>query len=159
MPQLTATPAEIDSCLTLLAQTPERIAAGTLGHAEAELTRSPDHKTWSARQILSHLRACDAVWSETIYAMLLLDEPTLPLLHPRALNRLRQFTTLSFADSLQLFTWQRQELLAVLRPLPLEAWQRAALIGNHRHSVYSQARRLALHESQHCAQIEALFTM
>lgn len=159
MPQLTATPAEIDSCLTLLAQTPERIAAGTTNRAESELTRSPDRKNWSALQILAHLRTCDAVWSETIYAMLLLDEPTLPLLHPRALTRLRQFTTLPFADSLQVFTWQRQELLAVLRPLPLPAWQRAALIGNHRHSVFSQARRIALHESQHCAQIEAMFAM
>ncbi len=159
MPQRTASPAEIDSCLTLLAATPERIAAGTIGHDESELTHSPDRKTWSALQILSHLRACDTVWSETIYAMLLLDDPHLPLLHPRDLTRLRQYTTLSFADSLQVFTWQRQELLAVLRPLPLAAWQCAALIGNHRHSVFSQARRIALHESQHCAQIEALFAI
>ncbi|GAB4154471.1 MAG: hypothetical protein Fur0021_21050 [Candidatus Promineifilaceae bacterium] len=159
MSQLTASPAEIDSCLSLLAATPERIAAGTTNHAESELTHSPDRKTWSALQILSHLRACDAVWSETIYAMLLLDEPTLPLIHPRALTRLRQYTVLPFADSLKVFTWQRQELLAVLRPLPLTAWQRTALIGNHRHSVFSQARRLALHESQHCVQIEALFTL
>ena len=52
---------------------------------------------------------------------------------------------------------QRKELLNVLRELPPEGWEKAAIIEGRRHNVFSQTRRMALHEAEHCAQMEAMF--
>ena len=35
-------------------------------------------------------------------------------------------------------------------------WSRGAMIKDRRHTVFSQARRMALHEVTHCEQIEGL---
>lgn len=63
---------------------------------------------------------------------------------------------LDFGPSLQAFSLKRQELLHVLRDLPEERWARTAVIGGRTHSVFSQVRRLALHEVGHCEQMESV---
>jgi hypothetical protein len=77
------TPSEIQKHLFLLEETPRRIVACTAGLTEAQLRRPPGKGEWSAVTILAHLRACDDVWSYSIYAMLVQDNPLLPALHPR----------------------------------------------------------------------------
>lgn len=156
MPQPKATLSEIQKYLRLLEGTPWRIATCTAGLKEAQLRRSSGKGEWSAVQILAHLRACDDVWSHSIYAMLVQDNPRLPLLHPRQWAKVMPYVHLDFGLSLQAFTLKRRELLHVLDDLPEEGWARTAVIGNRTHSVFSQARRMALHEVEHCEQIESL---
>jgi hypothetical protein len=48
--------------------------------------------------------------------------------------------------------------LEKLQPLALKEWARSATIKERQHTVFSQARRLALHEEGHCGQIEELAT-
>jgi hypothetical protein len=61
-----------------------------------------------------------------------------------------------FAASLQAFTLRRAELVSVLSARPLEDWSRTVNIAGRRHSIFSQARRMSLHEAEHCLQLEAL---
>jgi hypothetical protein len=56
---------------------------------------------------------------------------------------------LDFDRSLDVFTLRREELLRVLRGLSEERWGKSAVIEGRTHSVFSQARRLALHELEH----------
>ena len=65
---MSITPEEIQEVLALLVVTPVRIAERTTGLDEARLRQPPDKKEWSALQILSHLRACDAVWTYSFHA-------------------------------------------------------------------------------------------
>jgi hypothetical protein len=149
---------QIEPVLLLLAETPARIAAVTAGLSSAQLALSPAPAPggWSAAEILAHLRGCADVWSVTIREMLRQNEPVLPLHSPRAWAKKKGYSRLDFHASLQVFTAERAELLVLIQPLPVEAWERGALIDGRRHTVFSQARRLALHEQAHCAQIEAL---
>ena len=156
MPQPRITPSEIQKYLSLLEETPQRIAACTAGLTEAQLRRPPGKGEWSAVAILAHLRACDDVWSYSIYAMLVQDNPSLPGLYPRQWARVMPYTRLDFGSLLQAFTLKRRELLQVLSDLPEEGWTRTAVIGGRTHSVFSQVRRLVLHEEGHCEQIESL---
>jgi hypothetical protein len=151
------TQAEIDKYLGMLEGTPQRVEECTVGRDEKRLAQPSDPKGWTAVEMLAHLRACEELWSFSIYLMLAQDEPVLPRLEPRKWVKARRYAWLAFRHSFQAFVLQRQELLSVLRDLPFEAWEKTAIIDGRTHSVFSQVRRMALHEAEHCGQMEALF--
>ncbi len=153
MPLLIAKADDLPDILERLQTTPQRLKALAKGHSVARLAERPGPKGWSPAEHLAHLRACDLVWTETIYAMLAEDEPQLPLFHPRDWVVKLKLAQYSYADHLAALTARRAELLRVLKPLPVEAWARLAGIGNGRTNVYSQALRLAGHEDVHCQQL------
>jgi hypothetical protein len=156
MVNLSIEPNQIEPVLLLLAETPVRIAAATAGQTVIRLSQPLAPGEWSAAEIMGHLRGCADVWPATIREMLRQNEPVLPLHPPRAWVKKKGYARLDFHASLQVFTTERAELLRLIQPLPAEAWGRGALIDGRRHTVFSQARRLALHEQVHCAQLEAL---
>ncbi|MCL4265385.1 MAG: DinB family protein [Anaerolineae bacterium] len=156
MPKTTITSANIAEVLALLVETPARIATATAVLTETQLHTPPSAKEWSIAQILAHLRGFDDVWTHTIYAMLTTENPHMPVFHPREWSKVVGYGRLPFTTSLQSFTLKRVELVVVLQKLPEEKWARPAMLGNHTHSVFSQARRLALHEATHWAEIETL---
>lgn len=149
------TPEAIEAHLALLEATPRRIAACTAGVDEARLRAAPGPKAWPAAEILAHLRGCDDVWTHSVYAMLIEAAPALPVLRPRDWAKAARYASLEFHSSFQAFALRRAEFVRVLRGLRPEAWARSAQIGNHTHTVFSQVRRLALHEAEHCGEIEA----
>jgi hypothetical protein len=155
MSRLEGTPPEIQKCLAQLEETPRCIAACTFGLVEAQLSRRPTPRDWSAIEILAHLRACADLWSHSIYAMLVIEKPHLPDFDERRWAKAARYTTLGFHASFQTYSLERQQLLVVFRWLSPEDWSKTALIGNRLHSVFSQARRIAKHEAEHCAQMEA----
>src|SRR5262249_45036243 len=95
--------------------------------------------------------------THSIYAMLAEESPKLALLDERRWAKATGYVRLKFRPSLRAFILQREELLDVLQKLPFDAWSRKADIGGRNHTVFSQARRMALHEIEHCVQLETLF--
>ena len=85
--------------------------------------------------------------------------PALPEVHPRQWIRGTNYPKLAFNDSFQTFTNQRETLLITLRKLSFDEWSRGAMIGGRKHTVCSQARRMAKHENEHCEQIEELLKL
>ena len=148
----------IAEIIQLLAETPERITAVTQNLAPEQLRTKPEpgSKSWSINEILAHLRACVDVWPKEIDVMLTQESPTLSYLSPRTHMRKTDYHKLDFAPSYQLFCAQREELLQKLNSLTFADWARAAEIKGRQHTVFSHARRLALHEVGHCEQIETL---
>jgi hypothetical protein len=149
---LQATPAALEKVLASLAETPPRLAALSAGQADGTLAQPPGAKAWSPLEVLAHLRGCADLWTYSIYAMLAESEPALPLLDERRWARAAGYARLPFSASLQTFSLARAELLAVLRGLPFEAWERSASIEGRRHTVFTQTRRMALHEQEHWRQ-------
>lgn len=147
---------EIEEVLRLLPETPQRIAVAIADVAPERLQAKTDAKAWSVNEILAHLRACVDVWVGTMDRMLLEEQPTLRHISPRTYLRKTDYLTVPFAESLALFGAERAALLEKLQPLTLEQWARSAMIQERQHTVFSQARRLALHEEGHCGQIEGL---
>jgi len=103
-----------------------------------------------------HLRACADVWGTSIQKMLAEDTPILPNIHPRKWMIQAGFHKLEFHESLKTYSVERKELLKTLTKLPFEDWSRGAMIGGRIHTVFTQARRIAKHETLHCEQIEKL---
>ena len=150
----------IEQVLTLLAQTPLRLAAVTVGLAPTQLRTDPGPDEWSAIDVLAHLRSCADVWGGCIATMLAEDRPTLRAVNPRSWIEQTDYRDLDFGSSLCAFTEQRAELLAVLEPLPPEAWSRAATVKGAgavlERTVLTYGQKLAQHERAHVKQIERL---
>jgi hypothetical protein len=157
MPSQSLPPAQV---LTLLAQTPRRLAVLCAGAAPAALQSRPSPEEWSANEVLAHLRACADMWGRCIMTMLAEERPTLRAINPWTWIKQTDYLTLDFRPSLDAFTTQRAALLAALEPLPLESWARAATVtGAGRpleRTVLSYAQWLATHERPHIKQIARL---
>ncbi|MDB5074043.1 MAG: yfiT 2 [Chloroflexi bacterium] len=149
--------------LTMLPETPTRIAAFTAGLAPAQLRATPNGGGWSANEVLAHLRSCADVWGGCIAAMLAQDTPTLRAVDPRTWIKKTDYPGLEFLPSLQAFAAQRSELLAVLKPLAPKDWSRAATVTGAgkvlERTVLFYAQWLARHERPHLKQIQRIANM
>lgn len=153
-------PLSIDVVLSLLTAAPPRIAAVAAVLSSEQLHATPAEGEWSANDILAHLRACADVWGGYISAMLAQEQPTLRTVSPRTWIRRTDYLEQSFHPSFDAFTRQRAELLAVLRALSPQQWQRAAtMTGAGRplvQTVHAYAQAMAEHERAHLKQLERL---
>jgi hypothetical protein len=146
-----------EQLLALLRAHPQRIAALTDGLTPEQLRTAPAPGEWSANDVLAHLRSCADQWGGAIAAMLADDHPTLRAVNPRTWIKQTDYPDLEFRPSLDTFTAQRAELLAILEPLPPEGWARVAIVtGAGRtleRTVRFYAEWLATHERPHVKQI------
>lgn len=150
----------IERVLTMLAQTPPRIAALTSGLVTAQLHAIPTAGEWSANDVLAHLRSCADVWGDCIVASIAHDAPTLRAVNPRTWIKKTDYLEQEFQPSLHAFVRQRADLLTLLKPLAPEAWSREATVTGAGkplvRSVLYYAEGLALHERPHVKQIERI---
>lgn len=153
-------PLTIEQILTMLAATPSRLTDLTKGLPPAQLLTPPKPDEWSARDVLAHLRACADMWGKYIVVILSEDRPTIKAVNPTTWIKQTDYRQQEFQPSLQAFTAQHAELLAVLKPLAPEAWSRMATVtgaGKPRErTVYTYAQWLANHERPHLKQIERI---
>ena len=152
-----------EQVLTLLAETPPRIATLTADLAPDQLQTPPNHDEWSANDVLAHLRACADVWGNYIEAMIAEDTPTLRAVNPLTWIKKTDYLELEFRPSLRSFATQRADLLAIMEPLPHEGWSRAATVTGAgkvlERTVLFYAQWLARHEGQHVKQVKRIVNM
>ena len=150
----------IEQVLTLLRATPLRLATLTADLSSEALQTRPSPDEWSANEVLAHLRASADVWGNCIEAILSEQRPTLRAINPRSWIEQTNYLDLEFKPSLGTFAKQRAELLAVLSPLPREAWERSATVTGAgkvlSRTALFYAQWLASHERPHVKQIERI---
>ncbi|MGD2026316.1 MAG: DinB family protein [Anaerolineales bacterium] len=152
------TPENIEKILSLLAETPERLAALTKNITQEQLTLSLGPGERTITEILAHLVNSDAVSADSIYLALLKKEPLLHKLHAeRDIGSLLRHDRYRFPELLVYFTFRRKVLLNVLQDLTETQWSRTVREEGkkRRESVYWRARGQALHELEHLKEIEA----
>jgi len=147
---------EIEKYLKLLEETPRRLMKSIQSVDETRLQQRTKRESWSVNDILAHLRSCADVWGDSIERMLVEENPIVPYRHPRQWIKKTDYPKLPFHESLQAFVAQRKKLSKILKRLSLEEWSRAATIKGREHTVFTQIRRMAMHEQVHCEQIEEL---
>jgi hypothetical protein len=149
-----------EQILTLLRATPPRIAGLTDCLAPDQLLAAPNPGEWSANEVLAHLRSCADVWGSCIAEIISEDGPTLRAVNPRTWIKKTDYREQEFLPSLQAFTAQRADLLALLEPLAPEGWSRSATVTGAGkplvRTVLFYAQWLAIHERPHIKQIERI---
>ena len=143
----------VEQVLSVLRETPGRLALLTGVATPAQLRAVPKPGEWSATEILAHLRACADMWGDAIEAIVADDHPTVRAVNPTTWIDSTDYRELGFSSSLAAFTRQRARLLEVLEPLPPEGWSRSAtVVGAGKpleRTVHDYAGRLARHERTH----------
>jgi hypothetical protein len=146
--------------LTLLTATPPRIAEFTDCLTPDQYLAAPHPGEWSAIEVLAHLRSCADVWGSCIAVIISEDAPTIRAVNPRTWIKKTDYREQEFEPSLQAFTAQRADLLAMLEPLTPGAWSRAATVTGAGkplvRTVHFYAQWLAIHERPHIKQIERI---
>ena len=94
---------EIRAVLTLLSETPKKIAQIAQGLSEQRLHRRPEVDAWSAQEIVAHLRACAEVWGRSIDRMLAEDHPTIRYVSPRGWIKKTDYLQQNFHETLRHF--------------------------------------------------------
>jgi uncharacterized damage-inducible protein DinB len=147
----------IEQNLTLLEAAPARIANLTQALSPAQLVTPPEPNQWSIRDILAHLRACSDMWGKYMGIILNEERPTFKAVNPTTWIKSTDYLELPFQPSFKAYAAQREELLALLTPLPPESWERAATVTGagkpRQRTLRSYAMWLANHEQTHLRQI------
>lgn len=150
----------IEQILAILESMPQRIAEFTIGLTETQLHAVANPGEWSINDILVHLRSCSDVWGGNIVTILNQDKPTIRAINPRTWIERTTYPEQKFRPSLQAFTAQRAELLAVLKSAKPKIWSRPATVTGAgtplETSVQSYARRMAEHDRPHLKQIKRI---
>jgi hypothetical protein len=117
----------------------------------------PDTGEWSLLELLAHLRSSADLNQFRIFAMLAVDQPALPAIHPRLeWQPIVPYARLALHKSLAAYRLQREELLATLAALDEVGWGRAGIWDGRHYSIYRVARSMALHEEEHFEQMQRL---
>jgi hypothetical protein len=141
-----------------LAGVPGRLARAVAGRGDADLQTGPGGESWSAGEILAHLRASDDIIGYRAYAILARDNPPLPAYDDRRWMAVTGYAELPFRESLAAFSLRRADLERLLRRATPADWQR---VGTHELrgplTLADLITELLEHEEEHCRQLEALW--
>jgi hypothetical protein len=127
------------------------------GVADGALNGRPSDNEWSVAEIIGHVRAADAIWSQRILVALVHDGAPMPDVDERALQDLFAASGLTLTDQVSSFIFGRAELVGVLRTIDDRDWSRTV-----RHeargemAVIDCVDMLLRHEREHMEQIDAV---
>jgi hypothetical protein len=148
---------EVDRLLSRLLDVPSRIVYTIQGFSEAELHTAPSEGEWSAAGIFAHVRASDDIVAYRAYTILVRDNPPLIAYDERRWAEVARYALVDMLSSLTVYTLRRNELVHMLRQVPLDQWNR---VGTHEErgvlSLLQMMTTFVEHEEEHCAQLEAV---
>jgi uncharacterized damage-inducible protein DinB len=117
----------IEEQLARMARTADDFAAAISGVPDAVLSRRPDGKNWSAREVVCHVRDIEESFMARLQAIMLTDEPTFLPVEPDRWAEERQYQRNDAMEALQAFRARRDESLRFLHGLRPNQWERSGI--------------------------------
>ena len=161
-----------DAMILRLAQTPAELERLIDGRDPAVLSRRPEPKSWSATEILCHVRDVEELFQTRFHTILALDEPVILVLgadaqqlapwrfvgnhplDPAEWAEDRQYARHDPQAALHAFRRRRDEVVTLLRGLSSAEWQRVGIhVGRGRRALAHWVASLAGHDDNHLAQL------
>ena len=158
--------------LERLIATPVELERAVAAATDAQLGRRPEPGSWSAKEIVCHLRDVEELFQVRFHTILALDEPTILVLgasraelapwrfgerHPLDPDRWaedRQYDRQDTREALRSFQRRRGEVLAVLNGLADGEWYRGGVhLARGRLTLAQWAASLVSHDDNHLAQL------
>lgn len=143
--------------LATLESTPALLSSILLEMPEDLRKRRPQPAKWSAHEHFCHLAVQEPPMRERLERMLTEDDPELAPLSPSPEEESGALRDVDLGEAMERFARERAEMVARLRALPPEGWERT---GRHPerspYTVFLFARQLLLHDMLHGFRIEEL---
>jgi hypothetical protein len=150
------TVADVTDLLERLEDAPARYATLLRGRDEVTLSARPDPESWTAREILAHVRAGDDLLTGRVYIVLVRENPPFMEVNERRWDEIAGYVEYPLDLLLDSYALRRRELLLTLRRIAPTDWKRT---GEHakrgRMTVYTIVKHISDHEREHLAQLEA----
>lgn len=146
-----------EAVIDALARAPEIVVPLVREVRSEVLTRRPAPGRWSAHEHACHLAHVHQLFFDRLDTMLASPAPVITPYDPGTGDPEDLLLAMDLAAALERFAADRRRLVARLRRLTPEDWQRRAEHGEYSHySVFIMFRHLALHDFLHAYRIEEL---
>ena len=123
----------------------------------AYIKRRPGLRKWSAHEHACHLAVVHKVFFDRLEQILNQPQPVINPYDPGTQDSDDALLKMDLNTALEEYTRERARLVARLRELSIDDWQRTAEHGEYSHySVFIMFRHLALHDLFHAYRIEEL---
>jgi hypothetical protein len=160
--------------LSRLERTPGEVARAISAAPTAALATRPDPHSWSATEIVCHLRDVEELFQSRFHTILAIEEPTIlafggtpndlrawriggPIGHPLDPDRWaaeRQYIRNDAHEALAALQRRRREVITVLSALSPTEWQRGGVHPSQgRLPLVDWVARLAAHDDNHLDQL------
>jgi len=145
----------IEKMLADLERAPDGFSEALRGGSEAVLSRRPDEKNWSAKEIVCHVRDTEEYFLSRFQMILSYDEPKFSPADAGRWAVERQYHRNDAGEALTAFRQRRRETLVFIKEIKPDQWERAchhAIRG--RMTLRDYLSLLAGHDKNHLDQIK-----
>ena len=146
------TPAEV---MDQLARGPDVLRSMLADVPPTDLKRRPAPGRWSAHEHACHLSLMEGLWAARVERILSEDNPEIASYEPDQNEPQDRLLNMDLAEAVDEYDRARHRLVARLRRLTSDQWQRLAVNTAHaRYSLFLMCRHAALHDALHTYRIE-----
>ncbi len=147
--------ATLDEQLARMERTVNDYAAVVKNVSDAQLTKRPDPKNWSAKEVICHVRDIEESFMMRFLSIMAMDDPKFLPVEPDRWAVDRQYQRNDVQEALAAFKTRREETLRFLRGLKPEQWERGGIHATRgRMTLKDFVELMAWHDDNHLDQLK-----
>jgi uncharacterized damage-inducible protein DinB len=147
--------ATLDEQLARMERTVNDYAAVVKNVSDAQLTKRPDPKNWSAKEVVCHVRDIEESFMMRFLSIMAMEDPKFLPVEPDRWAVDRQYQRNDVQEALAAFRTRREETLRFLRGLKPEQWERGGIHATRgRMTLKDFVELMAWHDDNHLDQLK-----
>jgi len=147
--------ATLDEQLARMERTVNDFAAVVKNVSDAQLTKRPDPKNWSAKEVVCHVRDTEESFMMRFLSILAMDDPKFLPVEPDRWAVERQYQRNDVQEALAAFKTRREETLRFFRGLKPDQWERSGVHATRgRMTLKDFVELMAWHDDNHLDQLK-----
>jgi len=147
--------ATLDEQLARMERTVNDYAAVVKNVSDAQLTKRPDPKSWSAKEVVCHVRDIEESFMMRFLSIMAMDDPKFLPVEPDRWAVERQYQRNDVQEALAALRTRREETLRFLRGLKPEQWERGGIHATRgRMTIKDFVELMAWHDDNHLDQLK-----
>jgi uncharacterized damage-inducible protein DinB len=147
--------ATLDEQLARMERTVNDYAAVVKKVSDAQLTKRPDPKNWSAKEVVCHVRDIEESFMTRFLSIMAMDDPKFLPVEPDRWAVERQYQRNDVQEALAAFKTRREETLRFFRGLKPEQWERGGIHATRgRMTLKDFVELMAWHDDNHLDQLK-----
>jgi len=147
--------ATLEEQLARMERTVNDYAAAVKGVPDAQLSKRPDDKNWSAKEVVCHVRDTEESFMIRFQTILAMDEPKFLPVEPDRWAVERQYQRNDIQEALAAFKSRRDETLRFFRGLKPEHWERGGIHATRgKMTMKDFVELMAWHDDNHLEQLK-----
>jgi len=147
--------ATLDEQLARMERTVNDYAAVVKNVSDAQLTKRPDPKNWSAKEVVCHVRDIEESFMTRFLSIMAMDDPKFLPVEPDRWAVERQYQRNDVQEALAAFKTRREETLRFFRGLKPVQWERGGIHATRgRMTLKDFVELMAWHDDNHLDQLK-----